>query len=327
MFNYYVYIYLNPLKEGDYYFNKFHFNYEPFYVGKGKNNRCNAHLTESKSKNKLKKNIISKIKNNNIKPIIIKLYENITEQSAFRIEKTLIKIIGRRDKNNGTLSNMTDGGEGTSGRIYTDDIRVNMLKTHENIIQYDVDGNIIEIWSNVIEIVKKYPYLKINHLHRACRSEGCRILDNYFWKYFEGENLKDKIKVVDKYRKIIQYDLNGNIIKEWQKSSDISNVGYSSGAILKCCRNNENNKKIYYKFKDYMWIFKDSDKEIKPYNFNSSKVNSKINKNKILKFTKNNDFLGEYKPIDLKDNFNIKSIYRCCNGELKTTQGFIWKWD
>ena len=127
MFKHYIYIYLNPLKRGEYNFDKFSFEYEPFYVGKGKNRRINVHLNVVDEINKLKQNILNKIKKENKEPIIIKLYENISEHSAFRLEKYLIKLIGRRDLKLGTLANLTNGGEGTSGTIYTLERRTNML--------------------------------------------------------------------------------------------------------------------------------------------------------------------------------------------------------
>jgi hypothetical protein len=114
----YVYVYLNPLKKGNYNYGKFNFEYEPFYIGIGINNRINQHITEAKSKkgrgiNKLKINIILKIIENNQEPIRYKLYENISIYSAKRMERYLINLIGRRDLNLGVLSNHTNGGEET----------------------------------------------------------------------------------------------------------------------------------------------------------------------------------------------------------------------
>ena len=110
---YYIYIYLNPLKPGKYKYKKFEFDFEPFYVGLGKNNRINQHISESKyNKHKsLKDNLILKILKNEKEPIRYKLYENLTLYSAIRFEKYLIKLIGRRDLNTGSLPNLTIGGE------------------------------------------------------------------------------------------------------------------------------------------------------------------------------------------------------------------------
>lgn len=115
---YYTYIYLNPLKGGKFNYGKFQFEFEPFYVGKGKYNRSNQHIKEShKSTNRLKVNILNKIKSAGLTPIIIKLYDNITEHSSIRFEKYLIKLIGRRDLKLGPLSNLTSGGDGISGHV------------------------------------------------------------------------------------------------------------------------------------------------------------------------------------------------------------------
>ena len=36
---FYVYVYLDPRKPGSFKFGEYEFDYEPFYVGKGKKNR------------------------------------------------------------------------------------------------------------------------------------------------------------------------------------------------------------------------------------------------------------------------------------------------
>ena len=111
---YYVYVYLDPRKKGNYQFENVLFDYEPFYVGKGKKWRLNEHLTYSQLKrdrNKLKVNIIQSIMKDNLVPIIYKLYENLKEIESLELEEKLINLIGRRDLMNGTLSNLTNGGE------------------------------------------------------------------------------------------------------------------------------------------------------------------------------------------------------------------------
>ena len=46
---------------------------------------------------------------------IIILHDNLNEETALEYEKRLILFYGRKDKGEGLLRNMTDGGEGTSG--------------------------------------------------------------------------------------------------------------------------------------------------------------------------------------------------------------------
>ena len=78
---FYVYVYLDPRKPGKFKYGKYEFGYEPFYVGKGYNQRFKIHLKESKlnkDPNKLKVNKIRKIrKDTNKDPIIIKYKENL----------------------------------------------------------------------------------------------------------------------------------------------------------------------------------------------------------------------------------------------------------
>lgn len=111
---YYLYVYLNPLKECNFSYGKFVFNYEPFYVGKGKKYRKNVHLYLAKIKkdrNKHKQNTINLILEKNMKPEILVLEKSNDEDYILHKEMELIKIIGRRDLNTGPLTNLTDRGE------------------------------------------------------------------------------------------------------------------------------------------------------------------------------------------------------------------------
>ena len=58
---YYVYAYLDPRKGGKFKYEDIEFDYEPFYIGKGKNSRMIRHLNLNNEHNQLKKNKIKKI--------------------------------------------------------------------------------------------------------------------------------------------------------------------------------------------------------------------------------------------------------------------------
>jgi len=77
---------------------------EIFYVGKGKGNRCNT----SKGRNRYWHRIVNKHGGY----VVEKIAENLDEQMAFQIE---METIEKYKMQGILLTNMTNGGEGTSG--------------------------------------------------------------------------------------------------------------------------------------------------------------------------------------------------------------------
>jgi len=74
----------------------------PYYVGKGKGRRMyNKHHRVSLPTDK---------------KFIVVVKDNLTEEEAFQHEMEMIQKYGRKDLGTGILLNMTDGGEGNSGR-------------------------------------------------------------------------------------------------------------------------------------------------------------------------------------------------------------------
>lgn len=128
-----MYIYLDPRKPGEYIYDDLTFDYEPFYVGKGKGNRCEIHLYECTSrKSSIRYNKIKKIRQSGLEPIIIKLYENLEEKISFNLECLTIKKIGRKDLNFGPLINLSNGGEGESGYIFTNEHKLKLSNSLKN---------------------------------------------------------------------------------------------------------------------------------------------------------------------------------------------------
>lgn len=121
--DFYVYAWLRPCGE-------------PFYIGKGRGKRDKK--TKSAGRNLLFERIVEKIRREGEEPLVLRVMECLTEGEAFELEMSLIKLHGRINNGTGILSNMTDGGEGTSGRIVSIETRSAMSSTTKNNKSYEI---------------------------------------------------------------------------------------------------------------------------------------------------------------------------------------------
>ena len=136
MNEYYVYALLDTRKPGPFKWGRYTFEYEPFYLGKGKGRRRYSHFC-----NVNKDNVPKSRKNRTIRkielvtgapPKSVIVQKDLTDRQALDLEIKLIKRIGRLNLKTGPLTNLTDGGEGVTGLKHSIEYKIERSrKTYE----------------------------------------------------------------------------------------------------------------------------------------------------------------------------------------------------
>lgn len=182
--NYYVYKHINAETN------------IPFYVGKGINDRAYSKA----SRNILWKNIVNKYGYR-----VEFIMTNLNELEAYYLENFYIKLY-KRKSDGGLLVNLTDGGDGQSGAVWTEDRRKLMSKkiTGKILKPVDVDKLISDyktIWnlSDVAKLhgicegtAKKYipKELRIQSRSKNGQMNSIRLLNKKPWNY--GKKIGNK---------------------------------------------------------------------------------------------------------------------------------------
>lgn len=228
----YIYVYLDNRKPGIWSYCNLTFDYQPFYIGKGKYRRINHHLQPKQlSDNSIKSNTINKIiAETNELPIHYKIYNGLSFDEANRLEMDIIKHFGRIDLNTGILTNMTDGGEGFKNMVITDVTRKKMSEKAKGtkdyakngmskiVQQYTLDGVLLNTYTSLRDAAESNGFC-FKNISSCCRGKS-KTASGFVWKY-AGRSYKPTIKAEskDRRKKVYQYDLDGKYIGEFDSIS------------------------------------------------------------------------------------------------------------
>lgn len=111
----YVYAYCDPRKTYGKEHLGVHFEYEPFYIGKGNKSRIRIHLCPCRlRRERLPKSAkINKLILAGYEIPIVVCRTVVSDVEACQLESAFIDDIGRKDTSKGPLTNLTEGGEGS----------------------------------------------------------------------------------------------------------------------------------------------------------------------------------------------------------------------
>ena len=248
---------------------------EPFYIGVGKASN-NSRAYSDKNRNKYWHNVVKKTAYE-----VEILFDDLSPEEARIKEIEFIALYGRKDMKTGCLVNMTDGGDGCLNKIISKETAQKISESNKNTMSSP------EYRKRMSEIHKKRyenPETYRKHIQRITGTKHknerslehrMKISANNRKRVYSAETRKrmsDSRKGMDFTERVIkmnlkskvailQYDLEGNLIKEWDSIANAAkSLGKCSSNITKCCRG-ESEKAI-----GFVWKYK-----------NPERLNKKIN--------------------------------------------------
>lgn len=240
-----VYIYFDPTVPSNYNILSQEYQYLPIYVGKG-NIQQKRKYKHYKNKNTRLGRKINKLLKTGIDPVLKTVFITDNEKEALDMEMKLITEIGRCDLKTGPLYNLTEGGEGTSGVIFTPERREKHRKnittyfrtrTKEELKQHGMKSLKGRDPKNVYEGTNKGKITKLNWSdERKAQIERKRRL-KWEKKYYartkkEKQITSEKCKTASLKRLMyyLTYTENGTVKSDFLKDMILS--GYARDGIM-----------------------------------------------------------------------------------------------
>jgi len=193
MNNYYTYAYLREDRT-------------PYYIGKGKGDRI---VSNQRSINKPTD-----------KNRIIFLKQNLTEEEAFKHEIYMIAVFGRKDLGTGILRNKTDGGEGSSGYIASEETKRKRSEANKGNKHWTNKKHSEDTKKKLSELSKGKPKSESHkealkkawekrRLEKPITNETRKKISESLYKRWENEEYRERSKIFNKKER----DKNGRFMK------------------------------------------------------------------------------------------------------------------
>jgi len=212
------------------------------YVGKTKGNlrtRLANHISDKRSNHRTC--WLKKLKSLNLLPIM----EVIDKTDDFKKSSELEIYYIKKYKEEGCdLVNSTEGGEGTLGRIVSQEQR----NTQSEKLKGKMKGETNPFYGKKHSSETKEKMRQVKLGKKASEETKQKMSKQKKGKKPSQKMLDKSIEVTSK--KVLQYTMDLELVKEWNSLSEASKNGFDQGKISLCC----NGKRKHHKY--FIWKFK-----------------------------------------------------------------------
>lgn len=182
--------------------------------------------------------------------------------------------------------------------------------SRKKMVQLDLDGNLIKVWDSVKDAEQELS-IRIHKKNKLC--------GGFQWQSYEEWLENPKQTVCHKHNitsTVKQYDLQGNLLNEWNSPKDASKGTNTNHGALVSCLNGKNKTAG-----GFLWSY-------------TYKVNTNIAPNRskcrkpVRQLTLDRTFIKEWSSIqEASENLNINlgSIKNCIKGTQKQAGGYLWE--
>ena len=199
---------------------------------------------------------------------------------------------------------------------------LNTLGNTPKVYRFDLSGQLIKIYDNCRSVLYDLNDANPKTIYKLCNKWDQFVYFDSVWVYEEDINNGYVELIIDRHKKlhpkIIQYDLDGNFIKEYETMDDVKRAGYSRSSVSNVCNGKGKTSS------GYQWRYDYDDKP------------SKIKKPRgeiipIIQKTLDGEFVAQYDNAvqailavtgKRKCASNILAV---CKGKQKKAYGYLWE--
>lgn len=193
----------------------------------------------------------------------------------------------------------------------------NCFALHTALQKYGIDNFKIECVEKIEVHTKNELYPVLNKIEKMYIEKYNSLSPCGYNLAKESYIKRESVVSKNLYKPVVQYDLDGNKIMEYESIIKASkNTGASAQCISDCC----NNRK--WTAFGFRWGYKN--KQLNNFNSNRKNINLKM----VDQYDMDGVFIRTYESIkqaSLENNINYKCILRVCNGKSITSNNYIWR--